>query len=65
MKSESPDPNTVIAFDDAKRPHLFARKEERLAAVKAGFEAYLSGGGAETRQQRRKKQRDAKKRKGR
>lgn len=56
------DTDKVIDFHTAKVPHTHARREKKVEEIRQAFANYLDDG-TETRQQKRKKQRDKKKKK--
>ncbi len=57
-KREDADADNIVSFNDAARPHAFARKEQRLEQARQAFESYLEAGQNLSRQQKRKKERD-------
>lgn len=52
----------IIDFNTAKEPHVHARREQKVDDMRKAFENYLNDG-QDTRQQRRKKERDKAKKK--
>ena len=58
------DTTTVVSFDSAKRPHVHARKEQKLNKVKEALKQVTSARlAAEVKRAKNKKKRDDKKRK--
>lgn len=57
----------IIDFQTAKEPHMHARRDKKVDEIRQAFESYLNesglSDGKDSRQQRRKKQRDADKKK--
>lgn len=54
----------IIDFNAAKEPHMHARREKKVDDMRKAFENYLNDGQVkDSRQQRRKKNRDKAKKK--